>query len=97
MPNPSRRVTMPRMLSTSDWSAAAKAKEKSMFGLMVDSLPVHGASRGRNGYWAALKGFAQWLWKTRNGVILKSWRETAAVAWPSGVVWILVNALFFLG
>ena len=97
MPHPGRRVTMPRMLSTSDWSAAAKAKDKSIFGLMVDSLPVHGASRSRNGYLSTVKAFARWLWKTRDGVVLKSWREAIAVAWPSGVVWIVVNALFFLG
>jgi len=95
-----RRVTMPRMVSTADWSAAAKAKETSIFGLMVDTLAVPGLSRGRDRDWTGLqaaKGFARWLWKGRNGVVMKSWREVMAVAWPPGVVWVMVNALFFLG
>ncbi|KAK4686702.1 ethanolamine phosphate phosphodiesterase, partial [Tremellales sp. Uapishka_1] len=95
--NPARRVTMPRMLSTSDWSAAAKAKDKSVLGLMVDSLP--GAShRPRHGPWLNMEYAGRslkWLWKARNGVIIKSWREVVAVAWPAGLVWLLVNALFF--
>lgn len=103
-PGPLRRVTMPRMMSTSDWSAAAKAKEKSVFGLMVDSLPGVGGGGGVTGRringngngWDKVKGFARWLWKSRNGVVGKSWRECLAVAWPPGVVWVLVNGLFFI-
>lgn len=107
MPAQSRRVTMPRMLSTADWSAAAKAKEKSVFGLMVDSLPVPGVNgrlvhghgqRGRvRRTLEGLKAFVMWLWKSRNGVVLKSWREAVAVAWPAALVWVGVNALFFFG
>ena len=103
VPTPSRRVTMPRMVSTYDWSAAAKAKEKSMFGFMVDSLAIPGlsVSRGRDQKWRPLqtaKGFVRWLWKARNGmIVVKSWREMVAVAWPPSVVWVVVNALFFLG
>lgn len=36
------------------------------------------------------------LWRARNGVVLLSGREALAVAWPAGVVWVLVNGLFFL-
>ncbi|WWD21088.1 hypothetical protein CI109_105569 [Kwoniella shandongensis] len=93
-PNPVRRVTMPRTLTNSDWSSStATKKEKSMFNYVVDNLP---ASGGRKGVWKKAKGFMRWLWKTRNGVVAKSWREILAVAWPAGVVWLLVNALFFL-
>lgn len=96
-----RRVTMPRMLSTSDWSAAAKAKDKTVLGLMVDSIPLPGQGPGpkRGGVMRLVRGmwgFAGWLWRARNGVVGKSWRETWAVAWPAGVVWVLVNALFFV-
>lgn len=89
-PYPHRRVTAPRMLSTADWQAAAKAKDKSVIGLLADSIPT---PRG-NG-WGLVKGFMGWLWRSRNGVVGKSWRECLAVAWPAAVVWILVNALFF--
>ena len=75
-PVPSRRVTIPlsRMASTSDWSAAAKAKEKTMFGLMVESLPVPQAVRreGSKKWFRTVQGFLRWLWKTRNGVVLRS-------------------------
>jgi hypothetical protein len=93
-----RRVTMPRIMSTSDWSAAAKAKDKSVLGLMVDSLPgsMGSTKRDRASLVAALRGFGAWMWRSRNGVWIKSWREVLAVAWPTGLVWVLINALFFL-
>ncbi|ODN91432.1 hypothetical protein L198_05946 [Cryptococcus wingfieldii CBS 7118] len=43
------------------------------------------------------KGFVRWGRKARNGVVGKSWREVVSVAWVVGVVWVVVNALFFLG
>ncbi|KAK8843394.1 hypothetical protein IAR55_007051 [Kwoniella newhampshirensis] len=92
-PHPVRRVTMPRALTNSDWSSAASKKERSMYNYVVDALP---ASGGRRGVWKKGKAFARWLWKSRNGVVGKSWREVLAVAWPAGVVWLIVNALFFL-
>jgi hypothetical protein len=97
----SRKTTMPRLLSTADWHSAAKAKEKSVLGLMVDSLPVPGASgvrgRGWKGWWNGMRGFVRWFWKARNGVVGKSWKEVLAVAWPAGVVWLVINGLFFVG
>jgi hypothetical protein len=90
-PYPHRRVTAPRMLSTADWQAAAKAKDKSVIGLLADSIPIP----KRTGGLGLIKGFVGWLWRSRNGVVAKSWRECLAVAWPAGVVWVLVNALFF--
>ncbi|WVQ81462.1 hypothetical protein IAT38_003586 [Cryptococcus sp. DSM 104549] len=99
-PNPVRRVTMPRMLSTGDWSTAANKKDKSMFNYMVDSLPGGAPPRsglgGGRGVWETAKAFVRWLWKARNGVVGKSWREVLAVAWPAGVVWVCLNAMFFL-
>lgn len=95
-PHPHRRVTAPRMLSTADWQAAAKAKDKSVIGLLADSLPIpNGSGNGRGGGLGMIKGFIGWLWRSRNGVVGKSWRECLAVAWPAAVVWVLVNALFF--
>jgi hypothetical protein len=95
-PQPHRRVTAPRMLSTADWQSAAKAKDKTVMGILADSLPAPlTGSRGRAGGWSLVKGFLGWLWRSRNGVVGKSWRECLAVAWPAAVVWVLVNALFF--
>lgn len=96
-PYPHRRVTAPRMLSTADWQAAAKAKDKSVIGLLADSLPtpLGSSSRRGGGGWGLIKAFVGWLWRSRNGVVGKSWRECLAVAWPAAVVWVLVNALFF--
>lgn len=99
-----RRVTAPRLLSTNpgDWSSAAKAKDKSVLGLLAESLPLPGGSGGGGGGrkagtsgWGMMRGFIGWMWRSRNGVVGKSWRESLAVAWPAAVVWVLVNALFF--
>ncbi|WRT68958.1 uncharacterized protein IL334_005940 [Kwoniella shivajii] len=96
-PAPIRRVTMPRLLSTSDWSSAASKKEKSLFDYAISS-----SSRGGSNKSSLIqlvetgKKFAIWLWRSRNGVVGKSWREVLAIAWPAGLVWLLVNALFFL-
>lgn len=101
LPNPptsARRVsTMPRLLSTSDWAAAAKAKDKSVLGLMVDSISSTGTSSPRAGWTMdRIAGFVRWLWNARNGVVGKSWREAWAVTWPVAIVWVVINALFFL-
>jgi hypothetical protein len=94
-PYPHRRVTAPRMLSTADWQAAAKAKDKTVMGLLADSIPLSNGGGKGGGGWGLIKGFMGWLWRSRNGVVAKSWRECLAVAWPAAVVWVLVNALFF--
>lgn len=93
-----RRVTAPRLLSTAGWTSAAKAKDKSVLGLLADSLPLTGTAGGAKSRGTGLgmiRGFVGWLWRSRNGVVAKSWRECLAVAWPAAVVWVLVNALFF--
>lgn len=98
-----RRVTAPRLLSsTAEWSSAAKAKDKSVLGLLAESLPLPLSGGGSGGSkrrslsgFGMIKSFITWLWRSRNGVVGKSWRESLAVAWPAAVVWVLVNALFF--
>ena len=102
-----KRTSIPRVLSTSDWSSAAKAKDKSVIEFMMDSLPVPGTSKRKTGGGGGgsgggpavgrdtLRGFVRWAWKTRNGVVVRSWREVFAVAWPPALVWLMINALFF--
>ncbi|KAL7421241.1 hypothetical protein Q5752_004126 [Cryptotrichosporon argae] len=87
-----RRVTMPRLLSAHGWQVAARAKDRSVLGLVAE----------RQGWSANLspagaRAVLRWAWRARNGVVGKSWREALAVAWPAAVVWVLVNALFFIG
>ncbi|WVR09143.1 hypothetical protein IAU60_006205 [Kwoniella sp. DSM 27419] len=96
-PAPVRRVTMPRVMSTSDWAAAASKKDKSLYEYMTGgaaSAPRRSAGGSRVGL-DHVKKFVVWLWRARNGVVAKSWKETLAVAWPAAVVWIIINALFF--
>ena len=96
---PTTRRTLPRTLSAADWASAAKAKDKSVLGIMMDSLPVPGTSkRGKAGAvlgWGTVRGFVKWIFKSRNGVLTRSWKEVLAVSWPPAVVWLIVNALFF--
>ncbi|WVN91103.1 uncharacterized protein L203_106352 [Cryptococcus depauperatus CBS 7841] len=47
-------------------------------------------------WWMRAQNFLRWCLKVRNGVIGKSWREFWSVLWVTGLVWILLNALFFL-
>ncbi|ORX39017.1 Metallo-dependent phosphatase-like protein [Kockovaella imperatae] len=84
--------------SAFDISAAAKAKEKSVLGYMVDSLPLgSGFSPRRGDKLGAVKGFVKVAIKSRTGLIGKSLNEVLAVAWPTALVWLIVNVLFFLG
>ena len=92
---------LPRVLSASDWSSAAKAKDKSVLGVMMDSLPLPSSARrgsqgGQGRGLDALRTFVRALWKARNSLVGRSWREAVAVAWPPALVWLLVNALFFM-
>ncbi|WWC64130.1 uncharacterized protein I303_106738 [Kwoniella dejecticola CBS 10117] len=92
-PAPIRRVTMPRMLSTSEWSTAASKKDQTLFNY---AFALNTSKGGAGGIWITAKRFLVWLWKARNGFVAKSWREAFAIAWPAAIVWVLVNALFFL-
>ncbi|WWC91304.1 uncharacterized protein L201_006247 [Kwoniella dendrophila CBS 6074] len=95
--NNNRRVTMPRMLSTSDWTLAASKKDKSLLDFALTSNNNSFKRKGLSGIIETFKKFFIWLWKARNGgIVAKSWKESLAIAWPAAIVWILVNALFFL-
>lgn len=78
------RPRQPRMLSASDWAAAARAKDVSVLSLATDSRgPLRRAH-----------GFIRWLWRSRNSVWGKSWREFFTVVGPGVLVWGVVNAFF---
>lgn len=81
-----RRVTLPRMLSASEWASAAKAKDKSVLSLVVDSAG--------KGPLAKARGYARWLWRSRNSVLVKSTRELLGIGLPAALVWCILNAMF---
>lgn len=87
-PNPRRPSAVPRMLSATDWASAARAKDVSVLSLVAD--------KGKTAvYSSRVRGFVRWLWRARNSFLVKTWRETIAVAIPAAIVWMLMNALFF--
>lgn len=88
-----RRYATPRV--PSDWSSAAKAKDTTVLGLMFDTASVRGWRRWLS--WETIWRGWRWFWAGawRHGVLAKSWRETLAVAWPTALVWIGINAMFF--
>jgi hypothetical protein len=76
------------MLSATDWASAARAKDVSVLSLVAD--------KGKTAvYSSRVRGFVRWLWRARNSFLVKTWRETIAVAIPAAIVWMLMNALFF--
>ena len=82
----------------SDISAAAKAKDKSVLGYMVDSIPIGGSPRkGIKGGYGAVRGFLRATMRPRHGLVGKSIKEMVAVAWPTALVWLAINCMFFLG
>lgn len=84
--NQPRRVTLPRMMSASEWASAAKAKDKSVLSLVVDSAG--------KGPFQKVRGYARWLWRSRNSVLAKSTRELLGISLPAALVWCVLNALF---
>lgn len=111
-PGASRVLPRMLSASPADWASAAKAKDKSVLGFVTDALPVigigahghgHGpGSRRASGAGVALalaeraRGYGRWMWRARNSVLGKTWRELMAVAWPCALVWVFVNGLYFL-
>lgn len=81
-----RRVTLPRMLSASEWASAAKAKDRSVLSLVAESASKGPLQKG--------KGYVKWLWRSRNSVLVKSTRELMGIAAPAALVWLLLNAMF---
>ncbi|KLT38681.1 Metallo-dependent phosphatase [Cutaneotrichosporon oleaginosum] len=82
---PRRVVTLPRMMSASEWASAAKAKDMSVLSLVADQSrgPIHRA-----------RSFARWLWRTRHSVIVRSTGDMLGIALPAILVWCLLNAMF---
>jgi hypothetical protein len=80
------RVSLPRMLSATDWASAARAKDISILSLVADK---------RKPYTARAKAFLAWLWRSRKSVIAKSGWETLSIALPAAIIWLLMNALFW--
>lgn len=81
-----RRVQLPRMLSASDWAAAARAKDMSVLSLVADR---------RKPLLARIKQLLRWFWRSRNSVLGKSWWELVSIALPAAVVWLIMNGLFW--
>ncbi|BEJ14744.1 hypothetical protein CspHIS471_0405110 [Cutaneotrichosporon sp. HIS471] len=80
-----RRVQIPRIMSASEWVSAAKAKDMSVLSLVADQ------SRGPL---QRAKGYARWLWRTRQSVLVRSTFDMLGVTLPAILVWCLVNAMF---
>lgn len=80
-----RRVTLPRMMSASEWASAAKAKDMSVLSLVADQSrgPLHRA-----------KGYVRLLWRTRHSVLVRSTGEMLGIALPAILVWCFLNAMF---
>lgn len=87
-----RPPTYRRVSRVSDWQAAAKAKDKTVMALVFDSAPV---SR-----WKRWLGRDQWIMLGRalggrHGVLAKSASDAYKVAWPTLIVFAVLNISFF--
>ncbi|GMK59356.1 hypothetical protein CspeluHIS016_0703710 [Cutaneotrichosporon spelunceum] len=80
-----RRVQIPRIMSASEWTSAARAKDMSVLSLVAD--------QGK-GPLQRVKRYAQRVWQTRHGVLIRSTLDILGVALPAVLVWLLVNAMF---
>ncbi|KAJ9111075.1 hypothetical protein QFC19_001273 [Naganishia cerealis] len=93
-PRPLSRKTSRMMSTPSDWISAAKAKDMTVMQLVFDT-----ETRTRNRRLRILKQrlavMGRWLGGT-NGVLAKTAKEVWTVVWPTVIVWIAINALFFL-
>jgi len=81
-----QRVSLPRVLSATDWASAARAKDRSVLSLVSDR---------RRPYIERIKALFQWVWRTRKSVLASSWWETISIALPAAIVWLVMNTLFF--
>jgi hypothetical protein len=86
-PQAARRVS--RM---SDWQAAAKAKDKTVMALVFDSAPVSRWRRWMGRDQMIVLGRAL---GGRNGVLAKTGKDVLTIAWPTLLVFVVLNALFF--
>jgi hypothetical protein len=84
-----------RMMSTpSDWISAAKAKDMTVMQLVFDT-ETRGRHRRLRIFKQRLAVVGRWL-GGKNGVLAKTAREVWRVMWPTVMVWIAINAMFFL-
>lgn len=81
-----RRNVLPRIKSATDWASEARAKDKPVLSLMLDP----GAKRSR------ARAFGRWLWRSRRSVLVRTWTEALTLFAPAVLVWVILNALFFL-
>lgn len=86
-PQANRRVS--RM---SDWQAAAKAKDKTVMALVFDSAPVSRWKRwiGRDQLIVLGRALGG-----RHGVLARSAKDALSVAWPTLLVFLVLNVAFF--
>jgi hypothetical protein len=83
------------MMSTpSDWISAAKAKDMTVIQLVFDA-DVKTRNRRLRILKQRLAVVGKWL-GGRNGVLAKTTREVWKVLWPTVLVWLAINASFFL-
>lgn len=76
----------------SDWQAAAKAKDKTVMALVFDSAPVSRWRRWMGRDQIIVLGRAL---GGRNGVLAKTGKDVLTIAWPTLLVFVVLNALFF--
>lgn len=81
-----RRNVLPRIKSATDWASAERAKDKPVLNLMLDP----GAKRSR------ARAIGRWLWRSRRSVLVRTWTEAVTIFVPALLVWLGLNALFFL-
>lgn len=93
-PRPLSRKTSRMMSTPSDWISAAKAKDMTVMQLVFDP-DVKTRNRRLRIMKQRLSVVGKWL-GGRNGVLAKTTREVWKVLWPTALVWLAVNASFFL-
>jgi hypothetical protein len=76
----------------SDWQAAAKAKDKTVMALVFDSAPVSRWKRWIGRDQLIILGRAL---GGRHGVLARSAKDALSVAWPTLLVFLVLNVAFF--
>lgn len=88
------RKTSRMMTTPSDWISAAKAKDMTVMQLVFDA-DVKTRNRRLRIVKQRFAVVGKWL-GGRNGVLAKTSREVWKVLWPTVLVWLAINASFFL-
>ncbi|KIY56716.1 hypothetical protein I307_03820 [Cryptococcus deuterogattii 99/473] len=100
-PDTPRRVTLPSPsllpLSPAHGQPHTLSQASSHATLAQPAVIYTFTTRSKSWLWFdRAKSFLRWTWKARKGAVGRSWRELISVAWVGAVVWLGVNALFFL-